>query len=112
MLVTAEHVRALINKLIKHAPTFVHEYHTCMNEVINSWWTKDVPKAKYFPSTYLGRAWFAVLRRNLGGHGRTQEALWRELNLPIATPVQAHWELINHQQTADQQRKSSWAMHK
>ncbi len=39
----AEAIR-VIQKVIEHAPKFVHKYSTCINEGINSWRTKDLPK--------------------------------------------------------------------
>jgi hypothetical protein len=109
---TAQHVSILIRTLISQAASFAHDFNTCINEAINSWRTKDLPKSQFFPATYEGRAWLSVLRRNLGGHGHTLTALWQALGLTVTPSVQAHCKQVDKQQHTAHHRKSSKQFHR
>jgi len=100
-----------INLLLERAHEFVHEYHTCINEAINSWRTKDVPKSIFFGSTYIERTWLSVLRWNLGGPGAALAAIWRQLGLSITSVEQSHFDQMDKRLHDDRTRQSSQAHH-
>jgi hypothetical protein len=100
-----------INLLLESAHEFMHEYHTCINEAINSWRTKDVPKSIFFGSTYIECTWLSMLWWNLGRPGTALAAIWHHLSLSITSVKQSHFNQMDKCLHDDCACQSSQAHH-
>jgi hypothetical protein len=103
---TLQKVTSIFDQIITRVPEFAHELHTCYNESLNGFRTKQLPKDKVFPSTNEGRCTWARYQYN-NGAGEAKKHVWEALELPTNLHQVAAWTACGTRTLADQRRQSS-----
>jgi len=103
-------VKAEFRQAIKDVDLWAHPYHTCYNESVNGFRTRNLPKHKNLPSTCQSRAALSRLQYNEGS-GHAAHLVFAALNLEPNRLQQQLWDRLDKRREQDKKRKST-EMHK
>jgi len=103
-------VKAEFQQAIKDVDLWAHPYHTCYNESVNGFRTRNLPKHKNLTSTCQSRAALSCLQYNEGS-GHAAHLVFTALDLEPNCLQQQLWDRLDKRREQDKKRKST-EMHK